>query len=421
MAQRLSVDTAYHLAAFGVMAVSGVLLNLVILGSAGEAALGVFNQVYAVYVITSQLAVFGVHDAVHVAVAARQREAARAILDGGLRAVLVVGTPLAVLLWLAAPAVGHVADSPEVGAAVRFIAPGLLLFALNKVLMGALAGQQRLRIYAVVQIVRILTLFFTTAGIALAERPAPELALGFVAAEVMILPGLLLLLRPVGGQAWVRDHLRFGSRALPHGLIAESFLRVDILMLAPFVDDAEIGIYSLAAMFAAGLHQIGATLRTVTAPRMVPLLLPGGDRSARSQLLRRVMLLGLLATTLLAAGLALGFPVLGVWLDPSVVRPAHELLLVLMVGLVVYGPFLPLDGVLLWGQRPGLQSAMMATNIAVNAALNLALVPTWGLQGAAVATALAWGFSALSLQVASARWLGMRGGLAGEALRDGSK
>lgn len=420
MERRLTVDTAFNLAAFGVMAVSGVLLNLLILGRAGDAALGVFNQVYAVYVIGSQVAVFGLHDAVHVQVASHPDAAERrAIVGGGLLGAGLIGAPVALAVWLLAPLAGAFAGSDAVGEGLRWLAPGLLLFAMNKVGMSALAGAGRLRTFAVVQIVRILTLFGTTAGLAWIGRDASELALGFVAAEVVILPVLLALV-PIGAPGgWTRTLLGFGARAVPHGLISESFLRVDILMLAPFVSDGQIGIYSLAAMFAEGMTQVGGTLRTVIGPRMVPLLLPGADPRARARLLRQGMGLGLGAMAALAVGLALAFPALGFVLDPVVVDGAHDVLLVLAVGLVAYGAFFPVDGALLWAGRPGGQSTLMATNIVVNVALNLALIPAWGIGGAAVATALAWGFSACSLQVATRVGLGMRGGLVGEALRNG--
>ncbi|MEK9724404.1 MAG: polysaccharide biosynthesis C-terminal domain-containing protein, partial [Rhodospirillaceae bacterium] len=50
-------------------------------------------------------------------------------------------------------------------------------------------------------------------------------------------------------------------------------------------------------------------------------------------------------------------------------------------------------------------------NIAVNATLNLSLIPAWGIQGAAVASAAAFAVSAVTLNVAVWWRLDLKGGL----------
>ena len=50
-------DTAWNYLAFSVMALTGILLNFLIAWKSGIESLGVFNQIYAVYVILGQLAV----------------------------------------------------------------------------------------------------------------------------------------------------------------------------------------------------------------------------------------------------------------------------------------------------------------------------------------------------------------------------
>ena len=62
-------------------------------------------------------------------------------------------------------------------------------------------------------------------------------------------------------------------------------------------------------------------------------------------------------------------------------------------------------------RHPGRQSSLMTVNVCLNAALNLALIPVYGVQGAASATAVSFAFSALTLNLATWRWLGLPGGL----------
>ena len=59
--KKLSQDIAYSLGSFVVLALSGIVINIVITGLRDAAALGVFNLAYAVYIIASQFAVWGLH------------------------------------------------------------------------------------------------------------------------------------------------------------------------------------------------------------------------------------------------------------------------------------------------------------------------------------------------------------------------
>ena len=93
------------------------------------------------------------------------------------------------------------------------------------------------------------------------------------------------------------------------------------------------------------------------------------------------------------------------------VADSRSLLLILTAGVLLYSAFVPLDQALLQGGLPGRQSLLMTGNVLANVLLNLALIPAFGAVGAAVATALAYAISVLSVNLAAWRWLGLRGGL----------
>ena len=59
--RRFSVDLLSNYVALAILGVSGLTINIIIAGQYGAAALGIFNQAYAVYVLASQFAGVGVH------------------------------------------------------------------------------------------------------------------------------------------------------------------------------------------------------------------------------------------------------------------------------------------------------------------------------------------------------------------------
>jgi len=414
-------DAAWNYGAFAMMAATGVIFNFFIAAHFGTAALGIFNQIYAVYIVAAQLAVFGVHDSAQKYVAQHDGDAALrpVIARTAVGLAAVIGGAIALCVWAASGAIGALAASEPVGQGVALAAPGLFLFAVNKVLMGILNGERRMKAFALIQGARVLSILAFALLVALEGWPAHMLGAAFTVAEAVIAAPLLALVKPwrAGGaasgaaRAWVRQHLDFGARALPNGFLAESYVRVDVLMLAVFVDDAAVGVYSFAAMFIEGLYQVPVVVRTVVNPMLVKLV-AAADKPALARFARRVMAASLAIFVVTAGIVHVVFPYLAPYFDDGLVSGARAVLLPLTVGLGVYAAFIPLDFILMQAGMPGRQSLLMTVNIAINAGLNLLLIPSLGIMGAAMATAAAFGLSALTLNAAAWRWLGMRGGLA---------
>jgi len=61
--------------------------------------------------------------------------------------------------------------------------------------------------------------------------------------------------------------------------------------------------------------------------------------------------------------------------------------------------------------HPERQSFLMMINLTVSVALNLLLIPIFGLVGVAVATAIAFVCSSISVNLATYKWLGYQRGV----------
>jgi len=413
-------DTAWNYGAFALMAATGIILNFFIAIRFGVETLGVFNQIYAVYIVAAQLAVFGIHDSAqkYIAEHAGDGQARWHIARTAVLLALGIGLGTAFLVYAGSNWIGKIADSEPVGRGVGMAAPGLLFFALNKVLMGILNGERRMKAFALAQGARVLMILGFVLLAARMDWPSYMLGAAFTVAEFLLLPPLLLLVRPwrstgestMGSQEWIRRHLDFGTKALPNGFLAESYIRVDVLMLAVFVGDAAVGVYSFAAMFIEGLYQVPVVIRTVVNPVLVRVI-KDGDRIELARFGRKIMLMSL-GIFIVAAGIALAvFPYLEPFFPDQLVPRAYPILIVLAGGLALYAAYVPLDFMLMQAGQPGWQSALMTFNITVNVGLNLTLIPAYGIQGAAVATAAAFAVSAVTLNISVWHRLGLRGGI----------
>ncbi|MCH7833089.1 MAG: oligosaccharide flippase family protein [Proteobacteria bacterium] len=419
-------DTAWNYAAFAIMAATGVILNFFIAMHFGIETLGVFNQIYAVYIVTAQLAVMGLHDSVqkHNAEYPDLPERLEVLSAAALWLALGSGLLTAILIFALSGPIGRLADSEAVGRGIAMAAPGLLFFALNKVLMGILNGRRRMKAFAAGQAFRVSVILASCLGIAALGLPGYMLGASFTIAEVALLPGLLWVLRPplagFGGGAefrhWLANHFRFGTKALVNGFLAESYIRVDIIMLGVFVSDHAVGIYSFAALFIEGLYQVPSVVRTIANPVLVRLF-AASEKGPIVGFCRRTAGLSAAIYVAAAGAVVVIFPYLEPFFPDQLVPQSTPVLWVLVSGLLVYAAFIPLDHALLQAGSPGRQSLLMSANVAANVALNLALIPFFGIMGAAIATAVAFAVSTLNLNLAAGRWLGMRGGLLNLAWR----
>ncbi|MBL6931930.1 MAG: oligosaccharide flippase family protein [Rhodospirillales bacterium] len=413
-------DAAWNYGAFAVMAGTGVILNFFIAAYYGVAALGVFNQIYAVYVVTAQFAVMGFHDSAqkHTSEIDEEPEHLGVVSAAAVVLAAAFGLLTAFGIYLLSYPIGVLAESESVGKGIALAAPGLMFFAVNKVLMGVLNGVRRMKAFAAAQSLRVSVILISCLFMAWLEKPPYMLGLSFTIAEVALLPLLLSLVRLnltdfYSSEAlwrWIRVHFRFGSRALINGFLAESYIRIDVIMLGVFVSDRDVGIYSFAALFIEGLFQVPVVFRTLANPELARLL-NTDDKLATGKFCRKVALMSLGVFVIAAAGVLVVYPYLGPYFPDDLVALSHPVLLVLIAGLVIYSLMIPMDYIVLQAGQPGRQSVLMSFNVAVNAGLNLALIPLYGLYGACTATAIAFVVASFAINGATWKWLNFRGGV----------
>lgn len=415
----LASDAAWNYAAFAAMALVGACVTFLIGGIDGAAALGVFAQLYAVHVIGAQVAVFGVHDSAqkHVAEYASTGSGDAAIVRSGLGLVLLTSAIVAAVLIAAAGPIGRFASSADVARGLVLTAPGIVCFALNKVLFGAINGRGALRTYARMQLLRAALVLAAALLIVVPDWPLFAVGAIFATAELVLLPCLLVVARAGrrgadagAGRDWWRRHAAFGGLGLINSVLLETHLRVDVLTLSYFATDRAIGVYAFAVLFAEGIYQVPVVLRTVAYPAFVRLAVRG-QRVELAGMARKLAVASGAISGVTAIAVAILFPLIAGFVDAEFPAMGTPVLRVILVGIVLYAFVVPVDQLLLQSGYPGRQSALMAAYVAVNLTLNVVLIPHYGLMGAAAATSIALVVGAGLLLVATWRWLGYHGGV----------
>jgi O-antigen/teichoic acid export membrane protein len=199
------------------------------------------------------------------------------------------------------------------------------------------------------------------------------LARGFAPARPRLYPSL------------IREALRFGLKVHVGFIFWFLLLRSDVFLVKLELGAKQVGVYSLAVVYA-------ELVVLLTSPLVVAAL-PAQSRSAPEdagvvtfKVVRFNVALGFLLSIALAATLWLIFPTL----YGAGFTGAYAAFACLIPGVVAMAGFRPLYNWLLRQSRPWLMSALSFAAFAVNVALNLVLLPIVGIIGSSIASSVAY-------------------------------
>ena len=412
---KLKQDLLWNYASLAILAASGLVINFLVAHFFGHEALGIFNQVFAVYIIGSQFAICGVHYSVLRSTAQEQLSAEKrsSTIGSGLLLALIFG----LIAWAALDAAGFVIasllESPRVQDGIVYVAPALLLFALNKTVLAALNGLRCMKAFAFCQGLRYVLIVAVLIWGAFASWPAELLPISFLIAEAVLACVSFALLYPhidfsarlfTLQEMW--RHLRFGLKGFLSGVFVDANTRVDVLMVGYFLADSDVGRYSLAAILAEGLYQVLVVAKNNFNP-MIAQMLKDNDWDGIHELVRKswkYIYPGMLI--LLVCGGVAFYGYLHFFSQDEFLYQTLAIYLILGSGILIASGFIPFDAILLQGGKPGWHTVLTFCMLGTNVVGNAVLIPVFGLHGAALGTATSVVATAIYLNVITRKQLG---------------
>ena len=368
---------------------AGLLLVLLILAGRflGDADYGKFSFALALATIFETAVDFGLKEITSRSVA-RDHGAARRLVANifGLKLLLAGGTMLALIV-----AARALRPEPDVRLICYLLGGSAVLRSYLLTVRHLLTGLERFGLESLVVIAdRLLLLGLGGGALALGYGVA-GLSVAFVAARIVavgIAYGLAVSqlgrIRPGFDVAFWRD---LQLRALPFGafaIVLYLYSYIDTVMLGVWRGDAETGLYSAAYRLYEGVSNVPSVLHLVLLPRLASYFVTDPARHRQ------------LARTGLAIGTALAIPAAAVvwflarplvtWLFGEPFLPAAGVLQILAVGLLFVFPLFILHAEAIAADA---EAALLRTGVIgclVNIGLNSALIPSYGMHGAAAAT-----------------------------------
>ncbi len=228
-------------------------------------------------------------------------------------------------------------------------------------------------------------------------------ALGVVAAVHVLASGFLILsvvrevgisFRRLGDQ--LAPGLRYGIKSHAQALAGNLHEQIDVFMLAYLIaDPSQIAIYSIAVGVLTRLKLIPVALADALFPEIA-----GRPMEEGSDLAARAARHSLLGVSLVALGLALIAPLVVPLAFGPVYRSSVPVFLILLPGMVMLANFLLLGRFFMAINRQQVSITIQTTAVLVNVALNLVLIPRFGITGAAIASTLSYTAEFLAMTAA---------------------
>lgn len=415
---KFNQDVLWNAASLVILALGGMVSNLFIVRYQGTEALGVFNQVYAIYIVVSQLGVGGLQFSVlkYISHNPQDRPQCSDILSSAL--ILVTGFSVIFCLvgYFLADLAGAALKSPGVGLGLKFVAPGLVFFTLNKVMATAINGVSHMKAYAVFRSLRYLFIPTLVLVIIWMDLAAPYLALALTFTEIMLFLGMAAYINvkmfPFSISAktcyWFSQHISFGLRGVFSGVLIELNTRIDVLMLGYFSTDAVVGIYSFASTMAEGFGQLPLALRWNIDPIMGRHFAERREDkiSAMAVKVKRYFYPLMAVITL---GAVVCYPILlQLWAPGDDIAMSAVVFAIIMLGVLINAGYRPFSGIMLQGGRPGAYTLFITALVVGDAFLNLLFIPAFGIYGAAFVTLITYVAEVILLAFYARRLFGVK-------------
>lgn len=191
--------------------------------------------------------------------------------------------------------------------------------------------------------------------------------------------------------------------------LVESFFflltNADVLMVGRYMDPADVAVYFATVKTLALVHFVYFAVKAGVAQRYAGIS-HGRDPAALRAFARETVSWTFWPSLAMAAVvLALGKPLLALF-GPEF-PSGYALLFPLVLGVVARAAVGPAESVLTMTGNQNVCAFVYALTLGLNIALNVALIPLWGLWGAAIATAAAMVFEAAALSFTVWRRLGV--------------
>ena len=375
---------------------SGFLLNIVLSRWLGPADFGLYTLTLTLFTISTLVAGLGIPETVvkYVADYKSDQERLNAIVTAGIINALLLGTVAGFAFFIFAGEIAALFGMQELSGLIRIIALAVPLAIVNTTLLGLLNGLREMRSYSFRFMIRSLLLIVLVVLFIAAGLGPGGAVLALLLTEVGTLAFVVSVVRR-HFRLSVSDHretskkmLAFGSRIFIASAVYLINTYTDTLLIGYMLTEIDVGRYAIAIAIArVAFLSLPGSFSTVNYPAISEYY-SKGLRDAVEDLITRSIRYCLALLSMMGLVLIyLAETIIGFIFGPAYL-PAVPALTVLVFGMIAFGAVSSVGSAVSAMNRPGLSSKVNILVAGANVCLDLALIPLFGITGAAIGTAV---------------------------------
>lgn len=357
----------------------------------GPSELGLYRMVHTIFGVWILIAEIGLSSAIvkYIAQNIDNEKKKKEYISSGILTALFLGAISFCLMYILSDFFANFFNMENLSPLLKVVSIAFPFTIVNGVLLGLLIalGKMKMRAWAII-IKSVLMLAFT---ILLLGSYGVTGAIIAMVASTSLTTALIIYLHRLGGLTFsnyrttTAEMLSFGLRTVVANGVNLINYQADVLMVGYFLLDHDVGIYSIAVMFAKLIWILPDVLQKITYPMFA-------EHYAKKEYdqieiiinhcMRYSFLFLLLSFTfMIVFGETIITTIFGIQFQESI-----NSLIILLSGTVIYGVTKSVGSIFAAVDRLSLVYRIPLVSATINVILNLVLIPIYGIEGAAIAT-----------------------------------
>lgn len=382
---------------FGIIALIGILLNIFILKFFDIVTLGRFNFFFAFLVIFSQICVGGIQFSVlrNSSIYSKNFDIVSRLTFSGLFLVLIYFLSIITIYILFDDFFRGIINLDE-GLNIKITLFAGLFLSLNKVLFMCINGLNLIFHLTFFNSLRYVVLFLFVVFFYILKINSSLIVYCLLLTESLIfLIVFIWLTKNLGFKKikinWIKKHFRFGSKAMLGGALIEINTKLDILMIGAILGYKYVGVYSFGSMIAEGYSQLYTILKNNIDP-----LLSKNSKKKKENILDDINYIRkFFVPIVIFAGILILLLYKPIFidlfkLDKNLITASWTITFIIMSSMTIVSFLRPFIGILIAIGQPFYFSVVILLGSILNITFNLILIPQIGMNGAAIATGIAF-------------------------------
>ncbi len=390
------VDVQWAFISLATASFAHFILRVVLGRELGTEGLGIYTLAFSIFLIGQQFAAFGVGSALtkYVAEFLDDLPKIRDYVSSGISSSIITGAIMGIGLFFMAPFIANnIFHTESLEGMIELVAFCLPFIAIQKAVLGTLNGFRRMRQFAFLNIAQNVSVVILSVSLVLfMHMGLIGAVVGFVIPTVAVGVASPLLIREhlfLKQSFWNVEALRattsFGFYVGIGNAVGFLNTQIDSIFIGYYLDPLEVGIYAVSVVLAQSLLLVPSAVQRVTAPVTATLHAKKdieGLRELFSSTLRKSFFL----TATSAIFLAVSGPFVIDVLFGKDFNASYIPLLILLCGYVFGASFGAVGATLSSIGKVHVPVRVSAVCLLLNIILNMVLIPTLGIAGAALAT-----------------------------------